>query len=70
MWRSVCADVLLDPRALGDAADDVGEDRLLQTSAGEAAKHRVGWLGLSGIADVPRLLGKARGWAADGLEGS
>ena len=37
--------VLLESGAPRGAGDDVGEDRLLQSSALEAAEHRVGRLG-------------------------
>jgi hypothetical protein len=56
--QRVGGDVLLDSGALGGAADDVGEDRLLEASARKPAEHGVGRLGLSGIADVPQLLGR------------
>jgi len=56
--QRVRGDVFLDPGALGGAADDVGEDRLLQASTREPAEHGVGRLGLPGVAQLPQLLGK------------
>ena len=56
--QRVGGDVLLDPGALRGAADDVGEDRLLQASTGEPAEHGVGRLGLPGVAQLPQLLAK------------
>jgi hypothetical protein len=45
--QRVGGDVFLDAGALGGAADDVGEDRLLESSAGEPAEDRVGRRGLA-----------------------
>jgi hypothetical protein len=47
MAQRVDGDVLLDPGALRGAADDVGEDRLLQASTRETAEDRVGRRGLA-----------------------
>jgi hypothetical protein len=58
--QRVRGDVLLEPGSLRRTPDDVGENRFLEASAGEAAEDRVGRLGLPGIADVPQLVGKAR----------
>lgn len=55
----VRGDVLLEPGALRGAADDVGEDRLLQSSAGQPAEDRVGRLGLPSVAQLPQLVGEA-----------
>ncbi len=57
--QRVRSDVLLDPGALGGAADDVGEDRLLQASAGETAEDRVGRRGLACVAELQQLMREA-----------
>jgi len=56
--QRVRGDVLLDPSALRRATDDVGEDRLLQASAGKPAEDGVGRLGLAGVAQLPQFAGE------------
>jgi hypothetical protein len=57
--QRVGGDVRLDPGSRRGAPDDVGEDRLLQASAGEPAEDRIGRLGLPGVAQLPQLAGEA-----------
>jgi hypothetical protein len=62
--KRVRGDVLLDPRALRGATDDVGEDRLLQPPALEPAEDGVGRLGIAGVGQPLQLTREAR---RDGL---
>lgn len=55
------SDVLLYPGACGGAADDVGERRLLKASACEPAEDRVGRIGMTAVAQPPKLAGEAGG---------
>ncbi len=52
-------DVLLDPGALGRAANDVGEERFLEVSAGEPAEDAIRRLGMTGVPQLPQLAGEA-----------
>jgi hypothetical protein len=58
--QRVRGDVLLDPSALRRATDDVGEDCLLQASAGKSAEDGIHRLGLAGVPQLPQLAGQAR----------
>ena len=53
--EGVSGHVLVESRARRGAPDDVGEDRLLEASAGEPAEDPVGRVGLSRVADVSEL---------------
>jgi hypothetical protein len=59
--QGVRGDVLLQSGSPGGAADDVGEDRLLEASAGEPAEDRVGRRGLARFAQLPKLSRETRG---------
>jgi hypothetical protein len=49
--EGVSGHVLVKFRARSGEPDDVGEDRLLEASAGEPAEDRVGRFGLPGVAE-------------------
>jgi hypothetical protein len=53
--------MLFEPGALGRAGDDVGEDRLLQSSALETATDRIGRLGGVSVRQPLQLTCEARG---------
>jgi hypothetical protein len=56
--QRVRRNVLRDASACRCPTDDVGEGRLLQTTTGEPAEHRVGRIRLATVAQLPKLLGK------------
>src|SRR4051794_28126060 len=57
--QRVRRNVLRDVGTCRGATDDVGEGRLLQTTAGEPAEHGVGRIRLATVAQFPKLPGKS-----------
>ncbi len=58
--QRVRGDVLLEPGPLRGAADDVREDRLLESSALEPTEDRIGRLGVAGVGQPLQLTRETR----------